>query len=226
MLDLQLGPALTSVIPSIVYGHGGYRVSIFGTSFDKTLNFCRVRSAVTPTDHVSSTLITCLTPKAPPGVALLEIGSVLIPGVVSAELLIQELPIPKLVSPSISPDYGGLVVTVKGLNFVDAKTLTCKFGEEASTGAKFISSTMIWCATPSHMPGTTILEVSNNGYDFSRGSVKFSFNVSVSIGSIFPSRGPTLGGTMVTLIGTHHDTDDHFFCSFGVQGSVNRCLPA
>jgi len=220
LFDFQLGPVVTALSPSIVYGDGGYRVSIFGTSFDSTLNFCRIGSTVSPTERISSTLITCLTPKVSSGVVNLEIGSASIPSVVTTELLIQELPVPTRVTPSTSSDLGGVIVTINGLNFVDSKTMGCKFGEEAVSGAKFVTSSMIWCTTPSHMPGTTILQVSNNGYDFSRGSLKFQFHVSVTIGSIFPSRGPTFGGTVVSLVGANYDSDDQIYCLFGDAGSV------
>jgi len=220
LFDFQLGPAVTALSPNIVYGDGGYRVSIFGTSFDSSLNFCRIGSAVSPTERISSTLITCLTPKAQSGVVHLEIGSDSISSVLSTELLVQELPILNRVTPSVSSDHGGVAVTVNGLNFVDTKTMGCKFGDESVTGANFVTSSLIWCVTPSHTPGLAILQMTNNGYVYSRSTLKFQFDVSVTIGSIFPSRGPTSGGTVVSLISTNSDSDDPFFCSFGDVGTV------
>jgi hypothetical protein len=220
LFDFQRGPVVTALSPNIVYGDGGYRVSIFGTSFDSSLNFCRIGSAVSPTERISSTLITCLTPKAQSGVVHLEVGSASIPSVLSTELLVQELPILSRVTPSVSADLGGVVVTVNGLNFVDTKTIGCKFGDESVISANFITSSLIWCVTPPHMPGVAILQITNNGLDYSRSTLKFQFDVSVTIGSISPSRGPTLGGTVVSLVGANYDSDDQILCSFGDVGTV------
>ena len=220
IFDFQIGPTITALSPSIVYGDGGYRISIFGASFDKSLNFCRIGTEVSPTERISSTLITCLSPKASSGVFNLEIGSASVPTVVSTELLIAALPVPTQVTPSVASDLGGVVVTVTGLNFVDSKMMLCKFGDQATNGATYVTSSLIWCATPVHMPGMTVLQVSNNGHDFSRGSLKFEFEVLLTIGSIFPSQGPTLGGTVISLIGANYDADDIMYCQFEKFGSV------
>ena len=62
------------------------------------------------------------------------------------------------------------------------------------------------CTAPSSSPGNVSLEVSNNGVDFTKTGLRFTFKETMTF-QMSPSRGPVVGGTVVTVTGLDNSGD-------------------
>ena len=73
------------------------------------------------------------------------------------------------------------------------------------------------CLSPlQHGSATVIVEVSTNGgADFSVSRVTFTYEAAVNVASITPPVGPTLGGTLVSIFGSHFSASLLLKCRFG-----------
>jgi len=101
-------------------------------------------------------------------------------------------------SPSLSLQSGGVVVTVLGTNFVNSSSLSCKFGS-ITRFAKYINSSAISCVCPatSGSVRSVYVDVSNNGIDFSNSRIQFSYFEEVQVSDVFPVVGPSFGGSLL-----------------------------
>lgn len=126
------------------------------------------------------------------------------------------------VSPARSGEEGGATVVVSGHNFIASPSLSCRFGRQEATPALWISFTRISCLTPSSPagPGDISLSVSNNGQDFTGGSLLFTFVPAFTVMSSQPRTGPVDGGTEVTLMGTGLGETGPWACVFGEAVAV------
>ena len=126
------------------------------------------------------------------------------------------------VSPAQSGEEGGAAVVVTGHNFIASPSLNCRFGRQDATPALWISSTQISCLTPSSPAGLgdMSLSVSNNGQDFARGSLLFTFIPAFTVIRSQPRTGPVDGGTEVTLMGTGLSETGPWACVFGEAVAV------
>lgn len=77
------------------------------------------------------------------------------------------------VFPIGGPTVGGTVVTVNGGGF--AAEATCKFGGTATTNVTVLSSSRVLCASPVHAAVHAAVVVSNNGQQYTSGSVTFQY---------------------------------------------------
>ena len=132
----------------------------------------------------------------------------------SSELLLSESrvtrfaasPRPRVlrVQPAAGLSLGGFEVEVHGEGFLPKAQLTCRFGAvggAASVPAAFVSSALVRCIAPAHVPGSVPLEVSNNGLEFSDGGHTVEFVTGLEVDALWPTSGPSHGGTWVALIG-------------------------
>ena len=108
---------------------------------------------------------------------------------------------------------GGTEVEVLGTNFVNISMLACRFGMFADVPASFISATQIRCTSPFMDTNEFTSEVNDflnaklniyvtaNGIEWSSGSEieMLHQNDESELRSIAPSRGPSSGGTLVTI---------------------------
>jgi len=202
---------------------GGTLVSITGSGFDLQAGvFCRF--GLVPVDEyglrvITSSLVTCLSP------ATHETGSVALAvsdgagGETSSglEFLYEQSATVEGVRPSASAlGRQGQVVTVSGRHFVQSSALSCRFGMGMTGPATFLSTSLVVCRAPERGPGLVNVMVSNNGVDTSVGSAQFVYAPRMAAVSALPSRGPTSGGTMVTVGGSLSDGDDTpLRCMFG-----------
>ena len=103
----------------------------------------------------------------------------------------------------LAAEEGGALVVVRGSGFSrkasDLRTLRCRFGSVA-VAASFRTSNELACVAPARAAGLVALEVSNNGKDFSKDGVGFTY-VAVSLSALEPPLGPLAGGTTVLLRG-------------------------
>ena len=118
--------------------------------------------------------------------------------------------VPLQVVEGVVPTTGGMTgsteVVVSGKNFVPGEGLLCKFGNASATSVvvgDFVDSEHIICVTPPHFTGEYAslvnVEVSVNGQEYSNDEVKFEYHEDIVVEKLWPSFGPSEGGTVVTL---------------------------
>lgn len=107
-------------------------------------------------------------------------------------------------SPALGSESGGTAVTVTGTGFTGATDVT--FGGVSGTGLTVVNDRTITVTSPVHGFGTfDTLVVTNHGTSSGAGSADdFTFVATAAapvIGGLTPTRGPSSGGTAVTITG-------------------------
>ena len=144
----------------------------------------------------------------------------------------------------MSPTTGqiGTVISLRGMHFLDADTLSCVYTERwrNSTGARsvirseivgtgrWISESEVWCTVPStcgSMYGDVEVSVSNNGVDRSRATTMFQMVHLPKIVAMAPTTGSSAGGTRVVLSLSRFNefavpVDSSLVCQFGGIGQT------
>ena len=151
--------------------------------------------------------------------------------------------------PNKGPTRGGTTVRVSGANFVGTSTMLCRFGSVVTT-ARFDSAEVITCMSPAVPVGTgrVHLDVSetstpqslpedvqpleftsdsnNNPTVWTGNGVEFTFMDDAEVLAVFPSSGPSSGGTNVSLTGSGFEDLPELGCRFGntllEQGGVDE----
>lgn len=118
---------------------------------------------------------------------------------------------------------GGTIVEIEGSDFFSNPDFLCmprcRFGTKEGK-AEFVSSVKIRCMTPLYdSPNAkAALEISMNGFDWRNTGTNFTFLAPPKITSVSPSAGPSVGGTIITIVGAGFmDLSDHpseFVCIF------------
>ena len=203
-----------AVRPSSGSLQGGNRVTITGEGFDVNgTGYCRFGGD----EGASSSLADVLTSSA----AVCVVPARLQPEVVAVEVSFSDgqaystdgvqfafysEPVVESVSPSFASTAGGSSVTFVGSNFADTSDLTCRFGVRSVARSMRLSASLVVCTAPSSSPGNVSLEVSNNGVDFTKTGLRFTFKETMTF-QMSPSRGPVVGGTVVTVTGLDNSGD-------------------
>lgn len=204
---------------------GGTKVVMHGSGFSGgTIVLCIFDGRKTLATVRSDNELDCLTPgRNITGRARVELTNNRVDKVSSSISFTYVEPILLTdVSPAQSGEEGGAPVVVTGHNFIASPSLNCRFGRQDATPALWISSTRISCLTPSSPAGLgdMSLSVSNNGQDFARGSLLFTFIPAFTVMSSQPRTGPVDGGTEVTLMGTGLSETGPWACVFGEAVAV------
>ncbi|MBB5035561.1 beta strand repeat-containing protein [Prosthecobacter vanneervenii] len=196
-------PTVSSVSPASGTVNGGTSVVITGTGFtsDAVVKFGGVTATIT---SVSGTSITCTTPTGggagPASVQVTTPG-----GTNTANTLYSYVLTPPTVAsvtPSSSTTDGGTTVTITGTNFSAVSSVT--FGGVPATDVVVVSNTSLTCTTPAvgAPGGASVLVTTPSGT--SAANSLFSYVPPLpTVGSLSPSTGSTLGGTLVSITGTH-----------------------
>lgn len=117
--------------------------------------------------------------------------------------------------PSLGTRGGGTVVEVTGTAFVNSTSLSCRIAAQR-VPATFVSAELVKCITPSSSSlAAWPLEVSNNGLDFTSDGVLFSFVPALEVHGIWPTAGPTSGGTSVMVSGSGFSSGTNLRCLIG-----------
>lgn len=120
------------------------------------------------------------------------------------------------VAPAAGVLEGGSVVVVSGTGFMNTSSLSCRFGDSRALSAIYVSPEQVQCKSPrSSLPGEVIVEVSNNGKDFTTDGVTIFLNPKVVMTAIRPHNGPSNGGTNLEIMGSGFQTKDIASCRFG-----------
>ena len=205
----------------ITSGSGGQLMCEFGSSKYRTVSRWE-----------SENVISCLTPSHPP--ADVDVRLVLNSLVLNDEASEDSMfsftmmhTISKLV-PATGPMFGGTTVVVYGTGFMDSNILTCKFGATL-VQAEYVSSSIVHCVSPAYssesMESSAVLvQVSNNGIDFTTDKNSFVYYESMTLGTVSPLFGPVDSSDTVVkfqLMGVTSESSLPLLqCSFGLVEDV------
>ena len=211
------------VEPNFGSTRGGTQVTVHGTGFGGEA-VCSFGGVVVPATVASDIRLTCSSPSAPAGDVLLGVG-MHSSGTFTKGLGFHfvEGAVLESLSPSIGSTTGGSQITLHGSGFVKSAEQTCLFasandlGESTmlSTKATWLSNDAVACVTPP-MPGPmkAAVSVSVNGVDSSMNSLSFEFYDSERVDEVFPTNGPTTGGTKVVIHGANFVNATSLVCCF------------
>lgn len=105
------------------------------------------------------------------------------------------------VSPSQGGSTGGTIVTITGVNFTGATSVS--FGAVSTSNIVVVDSTEIVVVAPAGAPGTVDVRVTTPaGQSPITDDAKFTYRTVPVITSIAPNNGPAEGGTSVLITGT------------------------
>lgn len=83
----------------------------------------------------------------------------------------------------MGPHTGGTLLTVIGANFVNfGAQMMCRFGTLATSPATYLTASTVECVLPPGPVGGVVVEVANNGQDFSRSGIVFTYYRTHSLG--------------------------------------------
>ncbi|CAM9560825.1 unnamed protein product, partial [Scytosiphon promiscuus] len=135
--------------------------------------------------------------------------------------------------PDRGPATGGVRVVVRGSGFRPDERLACRFGLQ-EVAAKYIRSDTIACLSPPQVRVSRVsVSVTLNGQDFCSGThgaaptpsaagesgelggALFTYTDRAAVTSLTPDRGPTRGGTVVTVSGVNFADSSTLLCRFG-----------
>jgi len=198
-------PSISSISPAKGPTSGGTKVSIKGKNFTKSsmVYFGDVKAKKVA--YKSSKHLIATSPK----IALSPSVDVNITVKTSKgksnkkKYAYKALPITYDITPHFGPASGGTKVTVNGRHFTTTSKVT--FGNSKSPKVTYVSSTKLIAVVPKRSAATTHVRVhtqygtsTTNGDD-----TRFTTTITPAITSISPAKGPTSGGTKVTIRGSN-----------------------
>ena len=210
-----------SVKPSSGGVMGGTRITITGRGFNADEGFCKFVGREDVTTRIvsvlSSNLVICVAPSSSEaGTVTVEVSTNegLSYSGDGVQYTYYNEPFLTHVMPSHAAVTGGSSITFVGGNFADSSDLSCRFGMKSVTRSLRPSVSMVVCTSPASNPGNVSIEISNNGQDFTKTGLRFSFREALTFGLV-PSRGPVVGGTVVTITGLEASGSDLRRITFG-----------
>lgn len=226
-------PTVTSFAPAFGALLGGTDVVITGETFPRRKQLkCRFGSVVVKAKWVSSTQIKCST----------SVNTSESPGLVELSLTTNgfhytsfgsyEFVNPEellMITPTSASQAGGSVISVTGKNFINATSLSCRFGETSTSLASFVSNSDIHCRVPSLLsPGPVVVAVSNNGKDFdsvagANSPLILTIEAIPTVSEIMPSKGFRAAGITITVYGSgFHERLKKLSCQFSSSGGQSE----
>lgn len=155
---------------------GGTIVTIHGDGFRNSAELvCKFGNTIgTEATWLSSTKLLCRTPPHRPGLVVVRVANNGADfSLTSSDFLYIEDPSLEDVRPTKVLETGQVPVMLKGSNFMNTTTLTCRFGS-AVVRASFVAHWLVVCMAPSHSAqlrlqrkfGSFSVELSINGMDY------------------------------------------------------------
>jgi len=216
-----LPPAMvTMAIPNYGPEQGGTVVRVYGENFvnDAQLNCSFGEDSSVPAFWVSSTVIECISPRHPlGGVSVSVVTEGLDAYSTMATFEFQHAVQLYDLSPVSGSSAGGTVVWIYGDHFVETSATFCRFGIASPVSAVVVNKTTLSCRAPQHMPGPVDLQVTTNDADYSIGNLTYTFTDMPSVYRLWPTMGPSRGGTAVQVTGSSfsNTTGWSYTCTFG-----------
>ena len=203
---------VTSLSPTISWTAGGVSIQIAGMNLvNSSLAYCLFDSISTPATALICpspplcTLISCLTPAHPAGVASVTVtGSGQDVSAPPVALLFFADPVLVALSPAEGVYLGGTTITVTATGLFNASTWVCRFNGSVVVAAVIVSG-YLQCVTPAWptYPAMVAVDISEDGTHFFNQSLPFSYINQTVLSVIQPPQGPTSGNTLVTLLGAY-----------------------
>ncbi|EKX41894.1 hypothetical protein GUITHDRAFT_112034 [Guillardia theta CCMP2712] len=196
--------------------HGRSSIRIIGIGFLGDRARCKLGNLSSPEDGtriVSSTLIECIAPISEAiGQTLVRVSLDGGQTFSSDEVVFTYEADPTVLSLQPSTAYSKMsnqVVTVHGRHFTDAGDLLCWFGAGHVVRALYVSSVRVLCSIPEQKPGMVRVTVTKDGHNnapidalASAYLLYLYYNKGMnSRFTIWPTSGPSLGGSVVRLVG-------------------------
>lgn len=218
---------VTSLWPPSGSTNGGTRVRVQGTGFlNSSTVFCRFGSNIVSSDDVLDyTSVVCTAPpRESEGSVSVEVTNNNLDWTSSRVEFNYRPPISiSSVSPKIGPASGGTVLRVDatGINAaVDGGAISCQFGHSSVSTAVIDSNGTVLCVSPPKPSlGSSSLELTRHGVEFTSDGWMFHYVPDVTIASAWPLSGPESGGTLVALNGTGFSDMGLLVCEFGSSGT-------
>jgi len=210
-------PAVTGVSPGAGPTAGGTSVTIAGTDLGEATAVKFGSSGATSFKVNSATSITAVSP-AGTGVVDVIVSTAGGDSATSSADKFSYVPPPTVtnVTPNAGPLAAGTSVTITGANFVAGATV--KFGAASASGVKVVSETSITAVAPAGT-GTVDVTVSTpGGTSAASAADQFSYVPLPTVTKVSPNKGPTGGGTSVTITGTNFTANATV--DFGTTGAT------
>ena len=197
-----------SVFPSSGTSEGGTYVSIFGSSFFETdSSFCLFGEIQSPAEFMSSSLLECISPRHRPETIPLEIacnGADYTSDLRQFQFA-EPFEVYRMI-PTRGPQSGTELISIFGSNFYHSDNLQVLFGPSVIASGIYVTSTYVQAVLPARPAGEVQVEMSNNGADFTKLGIEFSYYAAIQIERMSPMSGSILGGTKVH-VQTNIETD-------------------
>jgi len=208
-------PVLTGLTPARGPAAGGTTVTISGSGFldpDAGSNLV-LFGGIAALDVIELTdkEITCTTP---PGVSGASVDVLLVNANGAAQLAgaFRYFTAPTLsgLSPDHGPADGDTLVTLIGTGFAElgAGLTTVRFGGVAASAVAIVSDGVLTCRTPAGTPGANVAVALENANGNASLALTFRYHGRPTLTSVSPARGPSSGGTRLTLDGAGFLLDD------------------
>jgi len=195
-------PTVTLISPAAGPLVGGQAVTITGTNFTTgTTSVTLGGVAATNVVVTSPTTLTATTPAHAAGVVNVVATTPSGSGTGTGLYTYGTLPIVIAINPATGPIGGGQAVTITGVNFTGATSVTIG-GVAAAIGT--VSATTITATTPAHAAGVVDVVVTTpSGSGTGTGFYTYVNPLAVTVTLISPAVGPLVGGQAVTVTGTN-----------------------
>jgi hypothetical protein len=217
-------PAGSTVVPLLGSFEGGYPVVLIGVNFFNlssvrckitSMNISAAQPVITAFSYINSSAGICMTPPANQvlgytprsstqiTISLIYNGQDTAPSIVLFTYVVGN-PHVFGCTPALGGGSGDFDVIINGTDFVRTLTLMCRFRSplmaEKLVLARYVSSTSIVCNAPATPFGTILVDVTNDGINYSN---DFASYISVDMAltnvlNIVPTHGPLTGGTLIT----------------------------
>ncbi len=198
-------PVVTSLNPATGSALGATAVVITGTDLDGATAVTVGGAAATGLHVVNDTTLDATTPAGTAGPADVVVTTPYgTSGVSGAGAFTYVGPDPEVtsVAPNTGPTVGGTLVTITGSDLTGATAVTV--GGTAVSSYTVHSNTSVTATTPAGDAGAANVVVTTlHGNSGDSGAGDFSYVSAPTIISVSPDTGPTVGGTLVTITGTH-----------------------
>ena len=219
--------SLESVSPGQLSQQGG-TFMVVGTGFVEAPSLaCKVgQHEITKAEWISASKIVCKAPPSTPGFSTVIVSNNGVDFNVSAGLQIYFTPLVIISGIFPSAGWSNQPVTLVGMNFpLDLSGFRCQFvfhdGYTIDRKIAAGNSTSAVCQAPSYRSGftTTLVHLcSLNGSVVSHPSepgISFTYEKQVAVTGMYPSSGPTEGGTVVSISGEGFFESGGIRCRFG-----------
>ena len=194
-------PTVAAVTPAIGSTLGGTSVTITGANFTGATNVTFGGVSATNVTVVNGGTITATAPAGTAGTASVVVTTPSGSNAANSLYTYVAPPTVTSITPSSGTTLGGTSVTITGTNFTGATGVT--LGGTAATNVTVVNATTITATTPARGAGAASVVVTTPGGSNTANSLFTFVAPPPTVTGVSPNKGPTLGGTSVTITGAN-----------------------